>query len=75
MHPKLIQERITELNNRLRIVILQNVREEDGYEDQVLMEMRDITEQILDLKQMIINKKKTQAQLNYRINNTHIIKH
>ena len=75
MHPKVIQAKIIELNNRLRILILQNVREEDGYDDQVLMEMHDITKQILDLKQMIGDKKKKHYQLNYRFNNSQIIKH
>jgi len=75
MHPKVVREKLIELNNRLRILILQNVREEDGYDDQMLMEMHDITKQILDLKQMIGGKNKKQYQINYRFNNSNIIKH
>ena len=75
MHPKIIREKLKELNNRLRILILQNVREEEGYDDHMLMEMHDITKQIIDLKQMIGDQKIKHSQLNYRFNNSQIIKH
>ena len=44
------RDKLSELNTRLRIMILQNARVEEEYDDLFLLEVNHITQQILDLK-------------------------
>ena len=56
MKPDMTREKLDELNTQLRILILQNVRVEEEYDDHFLKEMKRITGQILDLKLSLIKK-------------------
>ncbi|MEJ2054346.1 MAG: hypothetical protein P8X42_10530 [Calditrichaceae bacterium] len=65
MHQDLIKEKLSNLNSQLRIMILQNAREEDGYDDRVLLEMNRITNQILDLKRSLRREKANRKRVIY----------
>jgi len=52
MNSQLLERRISQLNERLRILLLQNAREEALYDDRFLRELRQLAEQILNLKQL-----------------------
>jgi hypothetical protein len=56
MQHNMTKEKLDELNTQLRILLLQNVRIEDEYDDHFLKEMNRITRQILDLKLTLTNK-------------------
>ncbi|MEJ2542605.1 MAG: hypothetical protein P8Y99_00910 [Calditrichaceae bacterium] len=57
MKHKMTSEKLNELNTQLRILILQNVRVEDEYDERFLKEMNRITQQILELKKSVKNEK------------------
>ena len=56
MQHNMTKEKLDELNTQLRILILQNVRVEDEYDDHFLREMNRITGQIIELKYTLANK-------------------
>jgi len=53
MDLKILQKQLDELNHRLRIIILQNARQENGYDDDFLSELNQVTRQILGLKRIL----------------------
>ena len=63
MQYNLMKEKLNELNNQLRIMILQNVREEKEYDDRFLLKMNLITQQIIDLKQSLNNEKMSRGKV------------
>ena len=50
MTTQILEEKMETLNNRLRILILQNAREISGYDEVFLREMRRLADQILNLQ-------------------------
>ena len=71
MQYNLIKEKLNDLNNQLRIMILQNVREEEEYDDRFLYNMNRITKQIIDLKQSINKEKTNQDKINPKFNHSY----
>jgi len=57
MQYNMTREKLDELNTQLRILILQNVRVEEEYDDLFLEEMNRLTQQILELKKSIKREK------------------
>ena len=53
MNSQILSNKIKKLNQRLRILILRNVREEDLTDNDTLLEMHKLTGQILQLKQTL----------------------
>jgi hypothetical protein len=53
MNSQILSNKIKKLNQRLRILILRNVREEDLTDNDTLLEMHKLTGQILQLKQAL----------------------
>ena len=53
-----IEQKMQILNQRMRILILQNVRENIQYDDKALLEMRDLADQIIKLKNKLKNQNK-----------------
>lgn len=53
MNSQVLYDKIKNLNQRLRILILRNVREEDLTDNGTLLEMHKLTGQILQLKQTL----------------------
>lgn len=52
MNVKMFESRINDLKQQLRILILQNAREED-FDSQVLIKLHELSREILQLKQAI----------------------
>ena len=50
MTAQVLEEKIETLNNQMRILLLQNVRETSGYDKVFLYEMRRLADQILNLQ-------------------------
>jgi len=50
MTAQVLEEKIETLNNRMRVLILQNARETSGYDKVFLHEMRRLADQILNLQ-------------------------
>jgi len=50
MYNHILEERMERLHQRLRILILQNAREETEYEVSFLQEVRQLADEILHLK-------------------------
>ncbi len=67
MNYNVTREKLDELNNQLRIIILQNVREEEEYDDRFLQEMNRITYQILELKKSLKKERKDLNRINHQI--------
>ena len=57
MQHNMTNEKIDELKTQLRILILQNVRVEEEYDEKFLKEMNRITQQILQLKKSVKREK------------------
>jgi hypothetical protein len=53
MNYNMTKQKLDELNTQLRIMILQNVREEEEYDDCFLEKMNRIINQILELKKSL----------------------
>jgi len=53
MEKQILQEKVNLLNQRLRILILQNAREGSVYDDKFLLEMHYISGQVLVLNQQL----------------------
>ncbi len=53
MEKQILQEKINMLNQRLRILILQNAREGSVYDDKFLIEIYHVSAQVLALKQQL----------------------
>lgn len=53
MNSQVLSDKIKNLNQRLRILILRNVREEDLTDNDTLLEMHKLTGQMLQLKQTL----------------------
>ena len=53
MNYYMTKQKLDELNTQLRIMILQNVREEEEYDDCFLEKMNRIINQILELKKSL----------------------
>ncbi len=53
MNSQILSNKIINLNQRLRILILRNVREKDLTDNDTLLEMHKLTGQILQLKQAL----------------------
>lgn len=51
MNTQILREKTEKLNQRLRILILQNAREGSVYDNHFLFEVRQISEQLLQLRQ------------------------
>jgi len=51
MNKHSLREKTEKLNQRLRILILQNAREGSVYDDRFLFEVRQISDQLLHLRQ------------------------
>ena len=62
MNIKKLEDKIRSLNNKLRILLLQNVKEEYVYDNMLLLEMHKLTAQILKLKQMIRKQRNRSKQ-------------
>jgi len=65
MENDLLKEEMYELNSRLRIMILQNAREEEGYDENFLLELNRITGQILDLKRSLRMSRLERNKINF----------
>ena len=73
MQITLINEQLSDLNNQLRIMILQNVREEEEYDDRFLRKMNHITKQIIDLKQSLKKEKLSRNKANSKYINSYSV--
>lgn len=67
MKYNMTKRKLDELNTQLRIMILQNVREEEEYDDRFLQEMNRITYQILKLKKSLKKEKVGSSRINRQI--------
>jgi len=63
MTAQVLEEKIETLNNRMRVLILQNARETSGYDKVFLHEMRRLADQILNLQNEL------EIKVNHRYNN------
>ncbi len=59
MNTEILQGKKEMLKQRLRILILQNASEGSEYDDKFLLEMRQISEQLLLLRHMTAAREKT----------------
>lgn len=67
MQHNVMKEKLNDLNNQLRIMILQNVREEEEYDDRFLSNMNQITKQIIELKQSIKREKLNRKNISSKL--------
>lgn len=71
MNYKMTREKLDELNTQLRIMILQNVREEEEYDDCFLQEMNRIIYQILELKKSLKKERIGSSRINRQFTKTY----
>ena len=71
MHRNMTKVKLDELKTQLRIMILQNVREEEEYDERFLHEMNRITHQILELKSYMKNEKIGVSRINHQFAKTY----
>lgn len=71
MQHNMASEKLNELNTQLRVLILQNVRVEDEYDDRFLKAMNRITQQILELKKSIKREKVGINRINHSNSQTY----
>lgn len=57
MNSKILEQRMEDLNERLRILILQNARESTFYDEGFLREIRDLADQMLCMKDVYGGRK------------------
>ena len=53
MNTFMLEKRYTDLNNRLRIIMLQNIREEAVNDESVLMEINNISSELIRIKRAL----------------------
>ena len=53
MNSQILEKRMDRLNERLRILILQNARENSFYDEGFLKELRELADQILKVKTVL----------------------
>lgn len=75
MQHNLMKEKLSDLNNQLRIMILQNVREEEEYDDRFLRNMNRITKQIIDLRQSISKEKVNRNKVNSKFTSPYSVQY
>ena len=75
MQHNLMKEKLNDLNNQLRIMILQNVREEEEYDDRFLRNMNRITKQIIDLRQSISKEKVNRNKVNSKFTSPYSVQY
>ena len=75
MQHNLMKEKLNDLNNQLRIMILQNVREEEEYDDRFLRNMNRITKQIIDLRLSISKEKVNRNKVNSKFTSPYSVQY
>ena len=53
MESQTLQHRIDQLNQRIRILILQNAREQDEFDDEFLCQIKELADEVLRLRNRV----------------------
>ncbi len=66
MQPQTLQHRIDQLNQRIRVLILQNAHEEEDYDERFLCEIKQLADEVLRLKERVRKFNRTYTGANYQ---------